>query len=64
MKASGKIGAYRVFVGSDRDDDAVVRLSDSQSNVRLRMKVDSLGNAAIEFLDKKGEVKKRITSED
>jgi hypothetical protein len=61
MKSSGKLSTYLIFVGSDRDDNAVFRLFDDQSNVRLRMQVYSLGNPAIEFLDKNGEVKKRIT---
>jgi hypothetical protein len=61
LKQSGRLGAYRVFVGSDREDDAVVRLSDSQSNVRLRMQVDSTGTPSIVFLSAEGEVVRRIS---
>ena len=60
MKASGKLGAYRVFVGSDRKQDAVVRLFDKKSNPRLLMKVDSKGNPSIQFLDEKGKVVRKI----
>jgi hypothetical protein len=63
LKQSGRIGAYRVFVGSDRQDDAVVRLNDSQSNVRLRMQVDAEGTPSIEFLNAEGEVTRRLTGE-
>jgi hypothetical protein len=63
LKQNGRIGAYRVFVGSDRQDDAVVRLNDSRSNVRLRMQVDSLGTPSIEFLDADGDVIRRLTGQ-
>jgi hypothetical protein len=63
LKQSGRIGAYRVFVGSDRQDDAVVRLHGSQSTVRLRMQVDSTGTPGIEFLNAEGEVTRRLTGE-
>ena len=63
LKQSGRIGAYRVFVGSDRQHDAVVRLNDRQSNVRLRMQVDSSGTPSIEFLNPEGEVTRRLTGQ-
>jgi hypothetical protein len=63
LKTSGRLGAYRVFVGSDRQDDAIVRLHDSKSNVRLRMQVDSAGTPSIAFLNADGEVTRRITGE-
>jgi hypothetical protein len=60
---SGRVGAYRVFVGADRQDNAIVRLNDSKSNVRLRMQVDSVGTPSIEFLNTDGDVTRRLTGQ-
>ncbi|ESU19842.1 hypothetical protein FEDK69T_30980 [Flavobacterium enshiense DK69] len=48
--------ANRVFIGKDVNKDAVLNLSDTKGNVRLQMKVDSLGKAQILFLDDKGKI--------
>jgi hypothetical protein len=48
--------AQRAFFGRDRDKNAVVNLADAQGKTRLRMVVDSLGAARIEFLDEGGRV--------
>jgi hypothetical protein len=52
--------APRVFVGRDTMRSAVLRLSDSFGRPRLRMIVDSLGAARIEFLDARGKVTQQI----
>ena len=62
LKASGDLGGYRVFVGSDREENAIVNLFDDKSRVRLRMRVDSTGRAAIEFLDTEGNVSRTISA--
>jgi hypothetical protein len=48
--------AHRVFIGRDHTQSAIVRLSDLQGRTRLRILVDSLGSARIEFLDDQGRV--------
>lgn len=51
--------ARRVFVGRDAKKAAVVNLADPDGRTRLRMVVDSLGAARLEFLDQKGAVTAR-----
>jgi len=53
--------AQRAFFGRDPDKNAVVNLADAQGKTRLRLVVDSLGSASIEFLDASGAVLRRIT---
>lgn len=48
--------AKRVFVGRDKDKKATVMLADRAGKPRLRLSVDALGEARIEFLDKDGKV--------
>jgi hypothetical protein len=50
------LAAQRVFVGRDRSRSAIVLLADRQGKTRLRLSVDSLGAARIEFLDADGKV--------
>jgi hypothetical protein len=52
--------APRVFVGRDPSRSAILRLSDPMGRPRLRMIVDSLGAARIEFLDGRGRVMQQI----
>lgn len=52
--------AQRVYVGRDLERAAVVNLSDPQGRTRIRMMVDSLGTASLEFLDEDGEVVSRL----
>ena len=54
-------GRLRVYVGRSRDDGAsLVSLSSADGRERLRLVVDSMGTAAIEFLGDSGQVVKRI----
>jgi hypothetical protein len=48
--------AQRAFVGRDVAKNAVVNLADRNGKTRLRLAVDSLGMARIEFLDESGRV--------
>src|SRR5262249_2742534 len=50
------INAQRAFLGKDRAKSASVVLSDPSGKPRLRMVVDSLGGARIDFLDEAGKV--------
>lgn len=50
------LSAQRVFIGRDRAKSAIVNLRDRNGKARLRMVVDSLGAARIEFLDAAGKV--------
>lgn len=50
----------RVFLGRDEDANAALVLFDQLNRVRLEIKVDSLGTAAIVFFDEKGRVVKTI----
>jgi hypothetical protein len=52
--------APRLYAGRDRARSALVNLSDPMGRTRLRMLVDSLGSARIEFLDEKGAVIRKI----
>jgi len=50
------LAAQRLFVGRDPSKSAVLNLSDREGKPRLRLVVDSLGAARIEFLDAAGKV--------
>ena len=54
------LSARRLFIGRDRDRAAKLDLHDPSGKVRLRLLVDSLGGARIEFLDADGAVRKRV----
>ncbi len=55
-----QLEARRVFVGRSLDKAAVVDLSYRRGKPRLRLMVDSLGNAKISFLDASGRVVRTI----
>jgi len=48
--------AQRVYIGRDRTRSAVINLSDPSGKPRLRLLVDSLGAASLQFLDESGKV--------
>ncbi len=48
--------AQRVYVGRDAGKNALVNLSDRTGRVRIRMIVDSLGRASLNFFDENGRV--------
>ena len=52
--------AERVYVGRDTLKSAILKLSDRLGNPRVRLLVDSLGSARLEFLDANGRVTHRI----
>ncbi len=52
--------AQRVYVGRDRSRAAIINLSDPEGRPRLRLAVDSLGRASLEFLDASGQVTARL----
>ena len=52
--AIGALGPQRAFVGKDADQASVLTLADAHGIVRLKLKVDAAGAAAIEFLDENG----------
>jgi hypothetical protein len=54
------LSAQRVYVGRDPAKAAIVNLGDRMGRPRLRLIVDSLGVARIEFLDEDGRVTQRI----
>jgi hypothetical protein len=55
------LAARRLFAGREGDGSAVVNLADPQGRPRLRLVVDSTGNASIQFLDPAGHVTKSVT---
>lgn len=59
MAKRGEVGVTRLFVGKAEKAARVV-LSDPKGRARLRMVVDSLGEAKIEFLDENGRVVQRL----
>ena len=52
--------AQRVYVGRDPSKTALVLLSDKMGHPRLRLSVDSLGKASLDFLDAEGKVARSI----
>ena len=54
------MAAQRLFLGRDPDKNAVLNLADRDGKPRLRLAVDSLGNAKLEFLDAAGKVTYRL----
>lgn len=50
------LAARRLWAGRDTAKSAVVNLFDPLGRVRLRMRVDSLGRASLDFLDDAGRV--------
>ena len=62
--ASGAFAAQRLFAGKRPDKSSTVMLSDPRGRPRLRLSVDSLGSARIEFLDDSGHVTRTLTGSD
>lgn len=56
-----EIAARRLFVGRSWNQSSLVTLSDRDGRARLRLEVDSLGAASIQFLDDAGDVVRTIT---
>ncbi|HJR33796.1 MAG TPA: hypothetical protein VJ817_02525 [Gemmatimonadales bacterium] len=54
------LAATRVYLGRDRSRAAVLSLFDPNGRPRLRLRVDSLGTASLEFLDEQGTVTARM----
>ena len=54
------LAASRVYLGRDRARSAVLNLSDPSGRPRLRLRVDSLGRASLEFLDEAGSVTSKL----
>ncbi len=52
--------AERVYVGRNRAKAAVINLSDPNGKPRIRLQVDSLGSASLEFLDAAGAITSRL----
>lgn len=50
------LNVQRLFIGRDYSKSAVLNLADRNGKPRLRLAVDSLGAARIEFLDESGRV--------
>ena len=56
------LAATRVYLGRDRSKSALLNLYDPSGRPRLRLRVDSLGKASLEFLDESGAVTSRLPS--
>jgi hypothetical protein len=56
------LSARRLFIGRDRDRAAKLDLHDANGRVRLRLIVDSLGAARVEFLDANGAVMRSLSA--
>jgi len=54
------LAATRVYLGRDRSKASVLNLFDPNGRPRLRLRVDSLGVASLEFLDEKGAVTAKL----
>jgi hypothetical protein len=64
MEARGAFPAQRFFAGKRPDKSSTVMLADRKGRARLRLSVDSLGLARIEFLDDSGRVTRSLTGTD
>jgi len=64
ITARGLAPASRLFAGKQPDKSSMVTLSDPKGRPRLRLTVDSLGAARIEFLDDAGHVIRTLTGSD
>jgi len=64
MEARGALPAQRFFAGKRPDKSSTVMLADRKGRARLRLSVDSLGSARIEFLDDSGRVTRSLTGTD
>lgn len=53
-------GRQRVFLGSNRNDDAELSIRDGQGRVRIRIRAPEEGEAAITILDEDGSVAARL----
>lgn len=62
-QARGDLGANRGYFGRDRAGTALLRLSDKTGKPRVRLLVDSLGAARLEFLDATGHVTRSIAGQ-
>lgn len=56
LRESSGSAPERVMVGRDREQAAVVRLSDAKGIPRIKLSVDAQGAAKLEFLDASGRV--------
>ena len=63
-EARGALPAQRFFAGKRPDKSSTVMLADRKGRPRLRLSVDSLGSARIEFLDDSGRVTRSLTGTD
>jgi hypothetical protein len=59
-KPGEPLAAQRLFFGRDPSKAALVVLSDKMGHPRMRMSVDSLGKASLDFLDASGKVTRSI----
>lgn len=55
------LSSRRLFVGRTYAGASLVTLADLDGRTRLRLEVDSLGQASISFLDEEGQVVRRLT---
>ena len=62
--ARGALPAQRFFAGKRPDKSSIVMLADRKGHARLRLVVDSLGAARIDFLDDSGHVTRSLTGSD
>jgi hypothetical protein len=60
LKEQGEFGFERIMIGRQRDQSAVVSLSDAKGNPRIRLVVDPAGDGKIEFLDGSGVVTRTL----
>jgi hypothetical protein len=54
------LAAQRLFFGRDPSKSSLVTLSDKMGKPRLRLSVDSLGKASLDFLDATGKITRSI----
>jgi len=63
VRQKGFLGRDRLFLGVDDKQQSTIVLDDGRGRARLRIRVTAAGEAELEFLDARGRVKRRLSSE-
>jgi len=61
-RSQGEVRRQRLFIGKDASKASILTLADRQGRKRVRILVDSLGAARMEFLDENGKVTDQFPS--
>jgi len=63
VRKKGFLGRDQLFLGVNDKQQSAIVLDDGRGRARLRIRVTAAGEAELKFLDAKGRVKRRLSSE-